>query len=388
MGRMSRVHRVASSGATLTRSLPIPRRVFTGGFAALLGSALSCAPQARAPSGNAGRSRVRSHLAGGPEELGVGGRPVIAGGVATASFSADGRFAAVGGAGVEILSFPSCRRVRAFNSVRVRGHALALSRTGASVAVSGRGSELELWRVQDGTRVTTLQLEAPPLALAFSPTADLLAIGGEEYTLGLRDLSKGRWLWRKRAPRANIAGDVRTLAFSSDGRFLLSGGQFLIGGGWDSEEWEESPRLWRVADGVQLRSFDHSLTPTAWSADTHRVASATASRIWIWERESGRNVAMLSQFPLSPGGRYVVGVALSKDGSRAHSLGSDGALIEWDVTREREVRRVQAHADAASAFAVSPDGRFAITGAGDGRVRIWDLAKLTELTSGLALPQK
>jgi WD40 repeat protein len=381
MRRMSQVHRVVVSGAALTRPSPIPRRVFTSGFAALLGSALSCAPQARAPSGNAGRLGALSHPAGGPEELGVGGRPVIQGGVETASFSADGRFAAVGGAGVEILSFPSCRRVRAFNSVRVRGHALALSRTGASVAVSGRGAELELWRVQDGTQVTTLELEAPPLALAFSPTADLLAIGGQDYTLSLRDLSKARWLWRKRAPRAHIAGDMRTLAFSSDGRFLLSGGQFLLGGGWDSEEWEESPRLWRVSDGVQLRSFDHSLTPTAWSADTRRVASADGPRIWIWERESGRNVAMLRQFPLSAGGRHVVGLALSKDGSRAYSLGSDGALVEWDVTTEREVRRVQAHADAASAFAVSPDGRFAITGARDGRARIWDLAKLAELTS-------
>jgi WD40 repeat protein len=311
--------------------------------------------------------------------LGVDGRPVIVGGVAMASFSADGRFAAVGGAGVEILSFPSCRRVRAFKSVTVRDHALALSRTGASVAVSGRGPELELWRVNDGTRISALSLDAPPLALAFSPTADLLAIGGDDYTLSLRDLSKGRWLWRKRSPSGSVSGNVRALAFSSDGRFLLSGAQFTIGGGPDLEEWEESPRLWRVSDGVQLRSFDHSLIPTAWSADTRRVASADGPRIWIWERESGRSVAMLRQFPLMAEGRHVVGLALSKDGSRAHSLGSDGALIEWDVTTEREVRRVQAHASAASAFAVSPDGHFAITGARDGRVRIWDLVKLLEL---------
>jgi WD40 repeat protein len=380
MRRMSRA-RVVVSGATMTPLSPLPRRAFTSGCAALIGSALSCTPRARAPT--------VSRTTGGPAVtgfVGVGGRPVIEGGVTAATFSADGRFAAVGGAGVEILSFPSCRRIRAFKSLRVQGQALALSRTGASVAVSGRGPELELWRVEDGTRATALQLDAPPLALAFSPTADLLAIGGEGYTLSLRDLAKGRWLWRKQAPR-RVAGTVRTLAFSSDGRFLLSGAQFMIGGGADLEEWEESPRLWRVADGVQLRSFDHLLTPTAWSADTRRVASADGPRIWIWERESGRNTAMLRQFPLSAGGRHVVALALSHDGSRAHSLGSDGALVEWDVTAEREVRRVQAHAGGGSAFAVSPDGRRAITGARDGRVRIWELSKLTELTSGHTLPQ-
>lgn len=360
-------------GASLPAELPRCAR----GVAALcllLLTEAGCAPGPR-PASRAGSGAAVPQAPPGPA--------VLPGNVVAVAVSGDGRVAAMGGHGAIVLEMPSLRPLRSFPDARVADHALALSRDGAVLAAPDARGKLVLWDVSTGRIVERLRPRTPLHSLAFSPTGKDLALGGAELAIDLYDLDRERWQWRKRAP---AHGDVRTLSFSADGRWLLSGARISMTAGPDAEQWEESPRLWHVPDGAQLRSFDFAQPLSALSADGQRAAGAADIVVRIWETRSGREIATLQHYPAGTHDRWVMGVGLSPDGARAYSLGDDATLVAWDVAAEREIGRVIAHSPPTEALAVSPDGRHALVGARDGTVRLWELPELTELAASGKAP--
>jgi WD40 repeat protein/serine/threonine protein kinase len=69
----------------------------------------------------------------------------------------------------------------------------------------------------------------------------------------------------------------------------------------------------------------------------------------------------------------VFGVALSPDGRHALSGGGDGTVLLWEVATGREVRRFSGDNGAVDGVAFSPDGRQALTASIGGTVRLWDV---------------
>ena len=69
----------------------------------------------------------------------------------------------------------------------------------------------------------------------------------------------------------------------------------------------------------------------------------------------------------------VLAVAVSADGRRAVSGGGDGTVRVWDLDTGTAMRALTGHDRAVGAVAVSPDGRRAVSGGDDGTVRVWDL---------------
>lgn len=130
-------------------------------------------------------------------------------------------------------------------------------------------------------------------------------------------------------------GDINSVAYSPDGRFVLTGGD------------DGSPRLWDVATGQQIRSFVG-----------HK------------------------------GG--VTSVAFSSDGRFVLTGGRDGTARLWDVANGRQLQIFQGHTDQVFSVAFSPDGRVVLTGSIDGTARLWNAATgqqvrtLRELTDGEA----
>lgn len=306
----------------------------------------------------------------------------LEGGIAGVAFSRDGRFAAIGGGrGAEVIEVPGGHRVRFIEGARVQGQALALSADGGRLAAVGGRAEVRIWDVASGREIGVLNVDGDPWAIAFSPRGDLLAVGGEKLAISLWDLAKRRPVWRKVATTAT--GEVRSLAFSADGRLLLSGASVRMSG---DDVWNESPRVWDAASGAQIEALDEGQSLTAASADWRRIAGAGCSPVRVWERPSGREIATLQHFPARDQGRCVIGVGLTPDGTRAISLGSDGSLAVWDVAAERELWRIAAHPGSAEAFAASPDGRYALTAGregDDGRARLWDLRSAKEVPAAL-----
>jgi WD40 repeat protein/serine/threonine protein kinase len=73
------------------------------------------------------------------------------------------------------------------------------------------------------------------------------------------------------------------------------------------------------------------------------------------------------------------GIAISPDGRHALSGAGDGTVRLWDVTTGREVRRFSGHNEYVEAVAFSPDGRQALTAGHDRTVHLWDVQTGNEI---------
>ena len=71
----------------------------------------------------------------------------------------------------------------------------------------------------------------------------------------------------------------------------------------------------------------------------------------------------------------VHAVAVTGDGRTAVSGGGDGTVRVWDLTGTAAPRVLTGHTGPVHAVAVTGDGRTAVSGGGDGTVRVWDLTR-------------
>ena len=109
---------------------------------------------------------------------------------------------------------------------------------------------------------------------------------------------------------------------------------------------------------------------TAWAAGPRDQADGQAPRLASVPLARAPNP--LEQI-LADHADQVRSVAVTPDGARAVSGGSDGSVRIWDLSAGREQAVLTGHTDWVRSVAVTPDGTRAVSGSDDGSVRIWDL---------------
>jgi len=67
----------------------------------------------------------------------------------------------------------------------------------------------------------------------------------------------------------------------------------------------------------------------------------------------------------------VTGVVFAPDGRWVASGARDGTVRIWDVAKKKPWRAIEAH-DSVHAIACSPDGKLLASGGNDGNVKLWD----------------
>lgn len=72
-------------------------------------------------------------------------------------------------------------------------------------------------------------------------------------------------------------------------------------------------------------------------------------------------------------------IAVAPNGGFAITGARDGVLTVWDVSTSKELRRLYGHAGAVLAIALSPDSRLIATGGEDGTLRLWSISGTSEL---------
>jgi WD40 repeat protein len=151
---------------------------------------------------------------------------------------------------------------------------------------------------------------------------------------------------------------VRSAAFSSDGRFIISG------------SFDKTLILWDTATGKELKTFKgHAgpITSVAFSADGNFVLSGSMDRTMkLWDMSTAAEIRSMDV------AWHLVYIAVSPDGKYLLSNVGPHDLKLWEASTGKEVRSFPGESGMITCVAFSPDGNFIASGSSDATVMLWD----------------
>lgn len=167
--------------------------------------------------------------------------------------------------------------------------------------------------------------------------------------------------------RLTHPGAITSLAFSADGRRIVTGGR------------DQQARVWSGTTGRLLRTLTGhrgQVLAVAITPDGATVATAsTDGTARIWDVTTGVVDAIL------PHSNFVTAVDFSDDGQSVVTASADRTARVWATQDGRPIATLAGHTDVVDAAEFSPNGFDVATAGEDGTVRLWDARTRQDLVA-------
>ena len=232
--------------------------------------------------------------------------------------------------------------------------------TGAELATFQKHARELTFSPDDRTKTVAIIL-GDTIHLWNTETGDELVIPFHFYD----DLPLGR---HHNLPR------VLALAFSSDGRWLVSGTT------------EGEIRMWDVATGEALTVFSELTEPMkqehlrhisalAFSPDRALLAAGTPTRLHLWDVRTGHKLFSVSTVYTRDWRTYhdyPKPLVFSPDSAILLSGHGGGTIQLWDAKTGGSIAALDGHTQQVETLKFSPDGEMLVSTAQDGTIFLWD----------------
>ena len=181
------------------------------------------------------------------------------------------------------------------------------------VASAGDNTEIKLWDLRKGTAITLGSHADTVNSIAFSPDGKFLVSGGDDYVIKLWDVQRKQHIVTREHLTDWTRSQVKAVTFSPNGEMIATGGRHA--------------KLWNVQTYQEITTFKHDG--------------------WVWA------------------------VAFSADGKRLATGDDTGHVNVWNLQNQRAVAQLHADSNAVYAVQFSPNNQILAGGGYDGRVKLW-----------------
>jgi WD40 repeat protein len=207
-------------------------------------------------------------------------------------------------------------------------------------------------------------------AIRFSPDGKILAAGGQDPFIQLWDATSGQPLKTLKSADTSRDFNLRTIAFTPDGKRVAKDGPPLV--------------VWDVASGQPLfekwvfNSTDSGggQAAIAFSPDGKTLAAGDALSLQLLDASTGAPLNVLvdtRSSTLKPETTATRSLAFSPDGTTLASAGPANAVTLWTISTGQKAATLTGDAKQINSVAFSPDGKY-LAGGGADDITVWELA--------------
>lgn len=266
---------------------------------------------------------------------------------------------------------------------------LAFSPDGKYILTASLDKKVRVWDVLTGKEIAHMTHGLDITAIAFSPDSKFVVSAGCDQPKGPTFCAQGSArVWEaatgKEIARITQAGRVKYAVFSADG-------QLIISGGCDSLTYSDAPcvdgaaHLWQAATSKEIARLQHGsyVSAVAFSADGKYIVSGGCDQpegycrhtsLRIWEVATGKETARMQL------DQDVTAVAFSRYPDLVAALRDDGILHVWQVATRKEIFHVNAGMNSATvAFIPGSNGMPRVVATGPTGARVWEVATGREI---------
>jgi WD40 repeat protein len=237
---------------------------------------------------------------------------------------------------------------------------------GKSFATTTNYGELWLWDVQTGAHLTEFKASSHANQVSFSSDGRFLASGGWRGEIFISHVKSGNTV---NSLVGNLSS-INVVCFSPNGKLMASGNSKGFVKCWDLEKGEI---ILSVEDRYQ------EITQVAFSPDGKYLLSGgglggnmvmrrIADGELIWR--SGRHTNDITAICFSPDGKYV----LSGGNNASLNPETSYTIKLWDIkSTGADIKTFKGHTRKVTAVRFSEDGKKIISGSDDNTIRQWDI---------------
>ena len=319
-------------------------------------------------------------------------------GVKSVVISPDGRYA-LSGSWDKTLRYWDLQTGKTIKVLK--GHtdsvlSVAISPDGRYALSGSWDKTLRYWDLQTGKTIKVLKGHTDSvLSVAISPDGRYALSGSKDKTLRYWDLESGEIIKVLKGHKA----DVFSVAISSDGKYALSGSTNQIIRYWDLKTGKTIKKIQGCTSVAMSHNSQYALVGgyrvlqywDLYTGEKIRTLEGNLENIsLITINQNGdyiginNNRSKLEYFNLKEGKsvnpRNILGwnnsLNITHDGKYALSQNNKGkvkTIRYWDLTTGKTIHILKGHKRYITSVAISPDGKYALSGSFDKTIRYWDL---------------